>query len=112
MCLYPKQTPNEFWTEYTSILNQLDYPEDEAITQARYVYDAVWMIALTLNQSIADLEDRLNLTLNDFSYDPDSYNITKIFIERMSNLTFCGVSVSKVFLSVQWQIQGTGVKSK
>ncbi|XP_065920338.1 gamma-aminobutyric acid type B receptor subunit 2-like isoform X3 [Dysidea avara] len=83
-------TPNEFWMEYRSILDQLGYPGDEPITQARYVYDAVWMIALTLNQSIPDIEDHLGLTLQSFTYDHS--DITDIFIKRMSNLTFRGVS--------------------
>ena len=65
------------------------------------------MIALTLNQSIPDIEDHLGLTLQSFTYDHS--DITDIFIKRMSNLTFRGVSVSKM-LSMQWQIQGTGVK--
>jgi len=89
-----KQTPNEFWDEYEYVLDQLGYRDDESITQARYVYDAVWMIALTLNQSIADIEERFpGQSLRNFTY--DNSNISQIFIERMSKLTFRGVSVSR-----------------
>jgi len=93
MYFYLKQTPNEFWAQYVSILNQLGYPSDEATTQARYVYDAVWMIALTLNQSITEIAERLpGQSLANFTY--DNAKMLEIFIEQMSNLTFSGVSVS------------------
>lgn len=89
------QTPAEFWEEFENILAQLDYPEEEAITQARYVYDAVWMIALTLNRSIDIIKDRLpGQSLSSFTYNNTA--MTKIFIDVMSNITFRGVSVSKI----------------
>jgi len=77
-----------------SILDQLEYPMVEAISQASYVYDAVWMIALTLNQSIAEIAERLpGQSLANFTY--NNSKMLEIFIEQMSNLTFRGVSVSR-----------------
>ena len=55
------------------------------------MYDAVWMIAYALNNSIEVLA-RKNLTLADFTYENDE--IREVFVEQLSRLEFRGVSVS------------------
>ena len=72
-------------------LKSLNYPDNEAISQAIYVYDAVWMVAFAFNKSIAVLAEK-NQTLADFTY--DNSEMRQIFIDQLSKLNFRGVSVS------------------
>lgn len=58
---------------------------------AGYAYDAVWAMALALNQSILRLQ-QINKTLEDFQYDNQDY--FSIFKEEMQNVTFHGITVS------------------
>ena len=59
------------------------------------MYDAVWMIAHALNNSIEVLA-RKNLALTDFTYENDE--IRQVFVEQLSRLEFRGVSVSNISL--------------
>ena len=62
---------------------------------AAFAYDAVWTIALALNQSISALKNNnetSNLTLADFDY--TNVAMRKTFMNCAKKLSFHGMSVS------------------
>ena len=63
-----------------------------------YVYDAVWTIALALNSSISILEERGLGRLEDFTY--ESVEISDVFTEAIAKLSFEGISVSVVTITL------------
>ena len=63
-----------------------------------YVYDAVWTIALALNSSISILEERGLGRLEDFTY--ESVEISDVLTEAIAKLSFEGISVSVVTITL------------
>ena len=62
---------------------------------AAFAYDAVWVLALTLNRSISALKDNnktRNMTLADFDY--TNVAMRKIFMKYAKTISFQGMSVS------------------
>ncbi|XP_002736691.1 gamma-aminobutyric acid type B receptor subunit 1-like [Saccoglossus kowalevskii] len=85
-------TPNEFQLLYEDVLKERNI-YDSVNAGASYCYDAVWSIALTLNQSIDILQNDANTTnrrLEDFHYEDNS--MRKVFMDVLENLNFEGVS--------------------
>lgn len=56
-----------------------------------FVFDAVWLIALTLNKSINPIQMKLNKSLENFTY-KDS-DMAQIFTETLQKLRFRGITV-------------------
>lgn len=64
---------------------------------AAFAYDAVWTIALMLNQSIPKLQ-AINKSLDQFKYyDQDFY---RIFKEEMSKVSFLGITVRMIIILI------------
>ena len=92
--------------EFISLLNaRLDVLEDKEdrevdrslVSQAPFVFDAIWTAALALDGARIELEENLGLTLEQFSYDPNSIvarNITEAIFQSALNLNFTGLTVS------------------
>ena len=55
--------------------------------------DAVWAIALAINNSIAPVREKLNKTLEEFTY-KGGRGMTDIMYEEMKKLNFYGTTVS------------------
>jgi len=60
-----------------------------------YVFDAVWTAAIALNKTKSRLA-AMNLTLNDFDYDNDKYNISDMIYEEALKVKFFGLTVSSI----------------
>ena len=91
------KTPNQFWADFVSNLTALNYLRSEAIRQARFAYDSVWLAALALHNASLELENRTNGTtqgrrLSDFTY-ADS-EINHIILSAAIGVNFRGVTVS------------------
>ena len=65
-----------------------------------FVYDAVWTIALALNSSISILEERGLGRLEDFTYGPESLEMANVLTETIANVSFEGISVSFIVVTV------------
>lgn len=62
-----------------------------------FVFDAVWLIALTLNNSIKPIQMKLNKSLENFTY-KDS-DMAQVFSETLQKLRFRGITVTVLFLT-------------
>ena len=78
---------------YTQHLNSIGRNYKDNLPFANAI-DAVWSIALALNNSIVPIRDDLNSSLDEFTY-PNGYNITHIIYEEMKRLKFYGATVSE-----------------
>ena len=58
--------------------------------------DAVWAIALALNNSIGPIRENLNSSLEEFTY-KDGRNMTHIIYEELKKLKFYGTTVRQKF---------------
>ena len=99
----PSKTPNKFWTNFLSNISALNYPANEALRQAGFVYDAVWTAAFALDEAdrrlkAGELEGRSSLL--DFSYSEDGIN--RLIFNATMNARFKGVTVS-------WGVRRLGV---
>ena len=56
-----------------------------------FVFDSVWTIALTLNNSMHQINTTLNRSLADFTYKDSS--MAKILKQTLENLEFQGITV-------------------
>ena len=91
------QTVWELSEEYKTELAKSPYKEPSR--HAAFAYDAVWTIALTLNQSISALKkqnETRNMSLEDFDYTNTA--MRKIFMKTAKGISFQGMSVSVVLL--------------
>lgn len=61
-----------------------------------FVFDAVWLIALTLNNSIKPIQMKLNKSLENFTY-KDS-DMAQMFSETLQKLRFQGITVIVFFI--------------
>ena len=88
------KTPNQFWTDFVSNLTALNYLRSEAIRQAGFAYDSVWLAALALHNASMELENRTNGTrrLSDFTYADNEIN--HIILSSAIGVNFRGVTVS------------------
>ena len=67
-----------------------------------FAFDSVWMIALTLNNSIQQIHTELNRSLEDFNYkDSDMAQILK---KTLENLEFQGITVFFIFSYLKYLI--------
>ncbi|XP_077991244.1 gamma-aminobutyric acid type B receptor subunit 1-like [Glandiceps talaboti] len=85
-------TPNEYQALYEDRMAQLGQ-SDNIDSKAAYCYDAVWSVALTLNESMETLKTAPNLTsrrLEDFAYSDEK--MKQVFIDTLNTLHFDGVS--------------------
>lgn len=87
------QTIRELSEEYKTELAKSPYREPSR--HAAFAYDAVWTIALTLNQSISALKkqnETRNMSLEDFDYTNTA--MRKTFMKTAKGISFQGMSVS------------------
>lgn len=90
------QTIQELTEEYKTELAKSPYKEPSR--HAAFAYDAVWTIALTLNQSISALKQQnetRNMSLEDFDY--TNIAMRNTFMKIAKGISFQGMSVSEVF---------------
>ncbi|RDD41746.1 Gamma-aminobutyric acid type B receptor subunit 2 [Trichoplax sp. H2] len=88
-------TPSEWVNIYSKYQEHPKLPKGSE-ELAAFTYDAVWAIALMLNQSIPKLE-AINKSLHNFKYyDQDFYRILK---EEMSKVSFLGITGPVTFSS-------------
>ena len=67
-----------------------------------FAFDSVWMIALTLNNSIQQIHTELNRSLEDFNYkDSDMAQILK---KTLESLEFQGITVFFIFSYLKYLI--------
>ena len=88
------KTPNQFTADFESNLTALNYLRSEAIRQANFAYDTVWLAALALHNTSMELENSANGTtrLSDFTYADSEINL---LIRRAAmGVNFRGVTVS------------------
>ena len=86
------QTPNEFLADFVRHLDRLNYPRSEALSDAIYVYDAVWAAAFALHnasETLKALPEPQELT--DFTYERGDINA--YILQAALGLDFRGVSV-------------------
>ena len=86
------QTYGELKEMYDQYLNASGKKYEENLPFANAI-DAVWAIALAINNSIVPVREKLNKTLEDFTY-KDGRGITDIIYEEMKKLNFYGTTVS------------------
>lgn len=77
------QTSKDFLQTYVTNNSDLYVP---------FVFDSVWTIALTLNNSIHQIKTTLNKSLTDFTYKDSS--MVQILKKRLENLKFQGITVN------------------
>lgn len=90
------QTIQELSEEYKTELAKSPYKEPSRY--AAFAYDAVWTIALTLNQSISVLKQQnetRNMSLEDFDY--TNIAMRNTFMKVAKSISFQGMSVSVLF---------------
>ncbi len=91
------QTPNEFWEEFVSTIDDLGYPRTDAIRQALYAYDATWAAGFALDAAIRELEGGAlgnGTMITDFDYSRGDIN--ELILSAARGLNFRGVSVSSM----------------
>lgn len=91
------QTIQELSEEYKTELAKSPYNNKEPSRHAAFAYDAVWTIALTLNQSISVLKQQnetRNMSLEDFDY--TNVAMRNTFMKIAKGISFQGMSVSEV----------------
>ena len=90
----PFKTPNQFRADFESNLTALNYRRSEAIRQANFAYDAVWLAALALHNASMELENGTTpgRRLSDFTY-ADS-DINHMILSAAIGVKFRGVTVS------------------
>lgn len=97
---FPKDSPSAFWTDFERNLNSLGYPRREALRQAAFVYDAVWMAAFALNTTSTMLRNGVVQganqleQFNHFLNETVSREINNIIRNAVQESNFQGVSVS------------------
>ena len=94
LCKLLFQMYGELKEMYDQHLNSIGKKYEENLPFANAI-DAVWAIALAINNSIVPLREKLNKTLEEFTY-KDGRGITDIIYEEMKKLNFYGTTVSKV----------------
>lgn len=77
------QTSEDFLQTYVTNNSDLYVP---------FVFDSVWTIALTLNNSIHQIKTTLNKSLTDFTYKDSS--MVQILKKTLENLKFQGITVN------------------
>lgn len=77
------QTSEDFLQTYVTNNSDLYVP---------YVFDSVWTIALTLNNSMHQIKTTLNKSLTDFTYKDSS--MAQILKKTLENLKFQGITVN------------------
>ena len=83
------QTWNDFVSYHEPAFAELGRNGSSQLEDSAYMFDAVWAVALALNNTNADL-------LN-FTYDGDSSaNISQIIYQNLVNINFFGLTVSAV----------------
>lgn len=95
------QTTQELSDEYRGELAKSPYKEPSR--HAAFAYDAVWTIALTLNQSIAALKQQnetRNMSLEDFDY--TNMAMRKAFMKIARGISFQGMSVGGILDLSLW----------
>ena len=60
-----------------------------------FVFDAMWTIALTLNNSMHEIKTTLNKSLADFTYKDSS--MVQILKKTLENVNFQGITVKSFF---------------
>ncbi|EDV23717.1 uncharacterized protein TRIADDRAFT_26726 [Trichoplax adhaerens] len=99
------QTASEFTQAYSELVPNVNKRD----LYAAFAYDAVYAIALALNQSEVDLV-KYNKTLSDFTY--NDLQMARIFRTNMQNLLFEGISGTVSFTAKGTRIDITGVTQK
>ena len=85
------QTPREWIKVYSRYRKQSPFREYRGgLNFASFAYDATWVIAATLNNSIQSLA-KLNESLENFHY--GSHTFADIFKEEMAKIRFLGITV-------------------
>ena len=85
-CLISVQTSEQFLQSY-------DKPtKNRTNLFVPFAFDSVWVLALTLNNSINKVRTKLNRSLEDFNY-RDS-DMVQSFRETLEKLEFQGITVS------------------
>ena len=77
---------------YDQYLNDIGKKYKDNLPFANAI-DAMWAIALAINNSIVPVREKLNNTLEEFTY-KDGRGITDIMYEEMKKLNFYGTTVS------------------
>ncbi|XP_071964124.1 gamma-aminobutyric acid type B receptor subunit 1-like [Antedon mediterranea] len=89
-------TPNEFEESYMTYSAQEG--SDDINDLASYAYDAIWSIALVLNESIQFLQkESPHIKLSDFTY--SSTDMRNVFMTTMESIEFDGISGPVSFTS-------------
>ena len=100
----PLQSYNEFWRDYRQTIVDLGYPLIEALRQAGYVYDAVWLAAFALHEvdmqlKAGELPGRTSL----LSFNYTETEINKLIYKAARNKVFRGVTV-RIFYLLEWVV--------
>ena len=83
------QSWNYYASYYNDVANDLDIDISSQLEDSAFMFDAVWAVALALNNTNADLVN--------FTYDSeDSANISQTIYQSMLNLEFFGLTVSNI----------------
>ncbi len=102
VCFPMQDSPNAFWVDFERNLKRLGYPQREALRQAAFVYDAVWMAAFALNTTSTQLQSGAVQGANQLEQFNHFLNaslakqINKVILGAAENTSFQGVSVSTV----------------
>uniref|UniRef100_A0A6G1S9V3 Gamma-aminobutyric acid type B receptor subunit 2 n=1 Tax=Aceria tosichella TaxID=561515 RepID=A0A6G1S9V3_9ACAR len=80
----------------------------EGYQEAPLAYDAIWAIALALNNTIQDL-DRLNLSVNQFNY-TRTPQIKDVFLNNLRQTNFLGISGEVAFSDIGDRIARTQIE--
>ena len=89
------KTADQFWQDFMGNITALNYSQSEAIDQALYVYDAVWLTAFALHNASVELANGAvqgRSGLSNFTY-ADS-EINNLILKAARGVNFRGVTVS------------------